>query len=34
MTTYVDPGPYVAETDFPSWLAKQGFPETYESIFD
>ena len=34
MTTYVDKGPYVPETDFPSWLAKQGFPETYDSIFD
>lgn len=34
MTTYVDKGPYVPEPDFPSWLAKQGFPETYDSIFD
>ena len=34
MSTYVDSGPYVPETDFSSWLAKQGFPEKYESIFD
>ena len=34
MTTYADIGPYVPEPTFEAWLAKQGFPETYVSIFD
>ena len=34
MTTYLDSGPYVPEPTFEAWLAKQGFPETYASIFD
>ena len=34
MTTYADIGPYVPEPTFEAWLAKQGFPETYASIFD
>ena len=34
MTTYLDSGPYVPEPTFEAWLEKQGFPDTYVSIFD